>query len=99
MEVKISFDTEKDSLGEFKKLEEYIQKIIREKGGQPNVMPPKEEAKPQQPMRTPPPQQTPPPAQHPSQQAKTSGGCRVMDYKDMSKQMSDIFSGKAKRRF
>ncbi|MFH1636857.1 MAG: hypothetical protein ABIB71_00355 [Candidatus Woesearchaeota archaeon] len=95
MEVKISFDTGKDTLEDFKKLEDYIQKIIKEKGGQPNLMPAQQSAAlpPQQQTSVPQPN---PPEPRPPQ--KTSGGCRVMEYRDMSKEMSDIFSGKTKRR-
>lgn len=133
MEVKISFDTDKDTIEDFKKLEDYIQKIIKEKGGQaevtkteqvkpesltaskieaPKVEAPVEASKPpvstvtsqplQQPqLRTPPPAQpqlrTPESKPQLQQPQKTSGGCRVMEYKDMSQEMSDIFSGKKKR--
>ncbi len=37
MQVNLSFDTEKDSIGDFRKLLEYIRQILAEKEGKPFV--------------------------------------------------------------
>ncbi len=70
MEVNIKFDTEKEELGNLKKLVEALQQLIDHREGKETV----EVNKPAK--------------------EKTSGGCRVIPYEDMSEKMTQLLSGR-----
>ncbi|MBI4447642.1 hypothetical protein HY643_01555 [Candidatus Woesearchaeota archaeon] len=91
MEVSISFDTEKESIGDLKKLVAGLQELIAEKEGRSGSAPQQQQAYTQasSPQTNSFQQQTP---------QKTAGGGRVIPFKDMTSEMSSIFSGKAKKR-
>lgn len=84
MQVNLSFDTEKDSVDEFKKLLNYIEQIIADKEG----VTVQQKAPEQRPVSSPAPQKPAP--------AKTSGGCRVVPYQDLS---NELFSLCSKKRY
>lgn len=96
MEVKISFDTEKDSVDDLKKLVAGLQDIInRREGNQPkplNANNQQYSPSLQRPIQSS--SQSSDSQQANAQQKKTSGGCRVIPYEDMSDKMSQIFSGR-----
>ena len=79
MQVKIAFDTETESVDNLVKLIDAIQKLVDHKTGTTSA--PRQTAQPIQ-------------AQQKSQKQKTSGGCRVIPYEDMSDKMANIFSGR-----
>lgn len=88
MEVKISFDTEKDTVEDLKKLVAGLQDLIAQREGSPQ---------PVQQQSQPKPQSYEPPKPQAAQQMvdkRTSGGGRVIPYQDMSGEMAKIFSGK-----
>ncbi len=93
MEVKISFDTEKESVDDLKRLIAALQDLIskREKAGSlGNPLAASNITKPSQvKIESSQPQQT----QAPSTSGQTSGGGRVVPYEDMSHLLSKIASG------
>ncbi|MBS3168344.1 hypothetical protein J4216_04420 [Candidatus Woesearchaeota archaeon] len=92
MEVKISFDTEKESVEDLKRLVSALQDLINKREGLTNQT---QKPQPQvQPGTTHLTQNSQPQvAQKPAQ---TVGGGRVMDYRDMSDVISKIASGQKK---
>jgi|SRR3989344_8258892 len=104
MEVKISFDTEKESIQDLKGLISALQDLINKREGkapqpqqmsqpvqsQPQYSAPQQQSQPQYQYQSQPQQ----PAQSASPQ--TASGSRVVDYKDMSDILSKIAQG-AKR--
>lgn len=80
MQVNLSFDTEKENLDYLKKLVEALQQLIASREGKFFQATQIVTAQTQQQ-----PQNAP---------DKTSGGCRVIPYEDMSGKMSSIFSGR-----
>jgi len=74
MQVNLSFDTEKDTVEDFRKLLEYVRQILAGKEGK--QVPIQEDNKPQQ----------------NNQQARTSGGCRIVPYHDLSNQLFSLCS-------
>ena len=88
MQVQISFDTEKESLDDLKKLAMAIQDLIAEREKACGCAPAQE--KPYQPQQY---QQTPKPA---PKDGKTAGGGRVVPYDEkVSDMMSNLlYSGK-----
>ena len=82
MEVKISFDTEKESLLDLKKFISYVQDIIDRRENNTNSQPvpginATTQSKPQVPAS-----------------GQTSGGGIVIPYEDMSAKLSEILSGR-----
>jgi hypothetical protein len=92
MQVNISFDTEREKIENLKKLVSAVQELISHREGKPiNPI--------QSQISKPIAQQIPrgiekPITQQSSAKAKTSGGCRVIPFEDMTDQMAKIFSGK-----
>lgn len=88
MEVKIVFDTEKESVEELKKLIANLQQIVdKRQSGQSNVA---EEPLPQQPESF----NHQPKKSEQQQRQKTQGGCEIIPFQDMDDTMEKIFSGK-----
>ena len=80
MQVNLSFDTEREGIDNLKKLVDALQQLIASREGKPYS-----------------PEVKPATATVPEQKAapdRTSGGCRVIPYEDMSGKMSSLFSGR-----
>lgn len=82
MQVNLSFDTEKESLENLQKLVDALNQLIASRGGNPHQNLANVATSMSQPQ-----QQKPMPD-------KTSGGCKVIPYEDMSGKMANIFSGR-----
>jgi len=81
MQVNLSFDTEKEGVDNLKKLVDALNQLIASREGrtfQPE----------QRPMSTAVVQEQKPAPD------KTTGGCRVIPYEDMSGKMSQLFAGR-----
>ena len=95
MEVKISFDTEKESVEDLKRLVMALQDLIskREKGNSlGNPLATSNVTRPSQ-VKVEAPVQTQPQVKVPAS-GQTSGGGRVIPYEDMSDVLSKIVSGR-----
>lgn len=79
MQVNLTFDTEKDSVEEFRKLLNYIEQIIADKEG---IKQPEQRA------------QTSSNVPKPQAPTKTTGGCRVVPYQDLSDALFSLCSKK-----
>lgn len=77
MQVNLSFDTEKDTVEDFRKLLEYVRQILAEKEGK------------QAPVQD---NDTKPQNKDNNQQARTNGGCRIVPYQDLSNQLFSLCS-------
>jgi len=86
MEVKISFDTQKDSVEELKKLVANLQDLIAQRENRQQA---KAEQNPAEQHSY---SQAEPSFSNRSK--KTDGGCQVIPYQDMTATMESIFSGK-----
>ncbi|MDI6736988.1 MAG: hypothetical protein QME12_00545 [Nanoarchaeota archaeon] len=95
MQVQISFDTEKESLDDLKKLAMAIQDMISKRERQCGMAPSQPAQQQQQSYQPQQFQQTPKPA---PKEGKTAGGGRVVPYDDnLSNMMSSLlYSGKKK---
>jgi hypothetical protein len=81
MQVNLSFDTEKESLENLQKLVDALNQLISSRGGNPH----QNLANVATSMSSQPQKPVP---------DKTTGGCRVIPYEDMSGKMTSIFSGR-----
>jgi len=79
MEVKIIFDTEKESVDELKKLIANLQQIVDKRENRQSYSS-------EQPLPIQQPQNM--------VRQKTSGGCEIIPFQNMNKTMEKIFSGK-----
>ena len=91
MEVKISFDTEKESLEDLKKLVDALQDLITKREKNPNLTNTVINTTSQQ--RTDNIKQNNP-AQQAISNSQTGGGGKLIPYEDMTDTMSKIFSGR-----
>ncbi|MBU2590125.1 MAG: hypothetical protein KKA65_00050 [Nanoarchaeota archaeon] len=87
MEVKITFDTEKETIGDLKKLIAHLQQIVDQKENRQSYSPVNQNSqtmfKPEKIEQN---QQF--------NRQKTSGGCEIIPFQDMNSTMEKIFSGK-----
>jgi len=84
MEVNLRFDTEKEPLDNLKKLVDALQQLINHRDGN-SSSPVQVSTQISSSVQ---------PQQQKTAQDRTSGGCRVIPYEDMTGKMSQIFSGK-----
>lgn len=79
VQVNLSFDTEKENVENLKKLITALQELVRTREGTGNSL-----------------SSTTQPSSQPKQTVpdRTSGGCRVIPFEDMSQKMSELFSGR-----
>ncbi|MDP3728413.1 MAG: hypothetical protein Q8R18_03075 [bacterium] len=82
MQVNISFDTENERIENLKKLVEALEQLIAHREGK-SYQPKTAEAA-----------SVVAPVEQKAASDKTSGGCRVIPYEDMSGKMANIFSGR-----
>jgi len=92
MQVNLSFDTEKESLDNLKKLVDALSQLISHREGTP-YHPMQQQTSSVTPSPVAATVQSAPPQQKPAID-RTSGGCRVVPYEDMSSKMASIFSGR-----
>ncbi|MBI5798243.1 hypothetical protein HZA98_05065 [Candidatus Woesearchaeota archaeon] len=83
MQVNLSFDTEKESVDNLKKLVEALEQLVAHREGR--TFEPKKAVA--QTVSAPVQEQKP-------ATDRTSGGCRVIPYEDMTGKMSSLFSGR-----
>lgn len=81
MQVNLSFDTENEKVDNLKKLVEALEQLIAHREGR-SYQPGQKQV------------QTATVAVEQKTVDKTSGGCRVIPYEDMSGKMSSLFSGR-----
>ncbi|HIH15052.1 MAG TPA: hypothetical protein HA360_04135 [Nanoarchaeota archaeon] len=83
MQVNLSFDTESEKVDNLKKLVEALEQLIASREGRTY-----------QPGQKTQPASVAAPIEQKAAPDKTSGGCRVIPYEDMSGKMANIFSGR-----
>ena len=82
MQVNLSFDTESEKVDNLKKLVEALEQLMASREGR-TYQPGQKQAS-----------TVAAPVEQKAVADKTSGGCRVIPYEDMSGKMANIFSGR-----